>query len=123
MPAQVEGLRTLTRTLKRAGDDLADLKDANQAAARLVTTAAVSDAPKKTGKLAATGRPNRAAARAIVQFGGARAVYAPVIHWGWWKRGIPPKPFASLAAQRTESQWVPIYEAAVAQIVSQIQGA
>ena len=77
----------------------------------------------RTGALAGTGRANRAAGRAQVIFGGARARYAPVVHWGWPRRGIAAQPFASDAAQATEPQWVPIYETAVAAIVAQVQGA
>lgn len=123
MGAQVVGLRTLTSTLRKAGEDLADLKDANAAAAQLVAGAARSAAPTRTGRLAGSGRGNRAAGRAQVLFGGAKARYAPVVHWGWPARGIPAQPFASQAAQRTEPQWIPIYEAAVAAIVARIQGA
>lgn len=123
MGAQVVGLRNLTTTLRRAGEDLADLKDANAAAATLVAGAARAAAPTRTGRLASTGRGNRAVGRAQVIFGGARAVYAPVVHWGWPRRRIPARPFASQAAQRTEPQWVPIYENAVAAIVARIQGA
>lgn len=121
--ARVVGLRELQRTLKQAGDDLADLKDANAAAAALVARTAVATAPRRTGRLAASGRGNRAAGRAVVQFGGARLPYAAAVHWGWPRRHIPANEFASQAAQRTEPQWVAIYEESVAAIVGRVRGA
>jgi hypothetical protein len=39
---EVDGLRQLIRSLRRAGDDLADLKDANQAAATIALRGAES---------------------------------------------------------------------------------
>jgi hypothetical protein len=122
MTVQVQGLRRLSSTLKKAGDDLADLKDANAAAALLVASAAASRAPRRTGTLAASGRGNRAAGKAVVLFGGARAVYAPVVHYGWPRRGIRPQPFATDAARATEPQWLPIYEAAIVAVVAGIEG-
>jgi hypothetical protein len=53
---EVDGLRQLIRSLRRAGDDLADLKDANQAAATIALRGAESLVPYGTGKLAASGR-------------------------------------------------------------------
>lgn len=121
--ATVVGLRELVKTLKQAGDDLADLKDANAATATLIANAAAATAPRRTGKLAGTGRGNRAAGKAVIQFGRATVPYANVIHWGWLRRHIKPHPFASDAAQRTESQWVPIYFEAVQRIVDKVHGA
>lgn len=120
---RIVGLRELGRTLKKAGDDLADLKDAHAAVASMVAAAAAAGAPKRTGRLASSGRGNRAAARAVVQFGGARLPYAPVIHWGWSRHHIVAQPFASKAAQATEPRWVPVYEASVAAIVAAVHGA
>ena len=123
MTAQIAGLKTLVRTLRAAGDDLGDLKDANAKAAQLVATAAAAAAPRRTGRLASTGRGNRAAGKAEIIFGGARARYAPVIHWGWPKRRIPADEFASHAAQRTEPQWIEFYAADIQNIVDSITGA
>jgi hypothetical protein len=120
--AEIAGLKTLVKTLRAAGDDLSDLKDANAKAAALVASAATAAAPRRTGRLAGTGRGNRAAGKAEIIFGGARARYAPVVHWGWPKRRIAPDEFASRAAQRTEPQWVEFYAADIQKIIDNIQG-
>jgi hypothetical protein len=117
---KVTGLRQLRAAMKKAGDDLADFKDANAAVATLIASAASSAAPRRTGRLAASGRGNRAAGRAVVQFGGARLRYAGPIHWGWPARHIIARPFASDAAVSTQPRWLPIYEDTVAKIIDKI---
>ena len=120
---QVDGARELRRTLKRADDDLGDLKDANQRAGQLVANAASQRAPRRTGALAGVIRASRAAASATVKAGGARVPYAGVIHWGWPARNIQAQPFLSDAATSTEAQWLPIYESDIDRIVHRIEGA
>lgn len=118
----ITGLPRLRSALRQAGGDLADLKDANAAAAALVAGAASARAPRRTGRLAASVRGNRAVGRATVLAGGAAVPYAGPIHWGWPARGIEANPFASEAARATESVWVPIYEAAITRVVDTVGG-
>ena len=120
---QVDGARELRRTLKRAGDDLGDLKDANQRAGQFVANAASQRAPHLTGALAGALRASRAAASATVKAGGARVPYAGPIHWGWPAHNIQAQPFLSDAATDTEPQWLPMYEADIEKIVDKIEGA
>ena len=58
---EVEGLDNLVRTLKKAGADLDELKDASKKAGDTVTSAAVARAPRRTGRLAGSVRPSRLA--------------------------------------------------------------
>ena len=121
----VEGARQLRATLRKSGDDLGDLKAANQQAASIVAPAATSRAPKRSGSLEKTIRPGATKTAAIVRAGNNRKAgvpYANPIHWGWFKRGIKPHPFLSLAAQATEQQWQTAYEAALAKVLEQIKG-
>lgn len=119
---RVDGLGKLRRELRRMGDDLADLKAANAAAAATVAAAAASRAPRRSGRLAASVRGNRAAGRATVAAGGAAVPYAGPIHYGWPARGIPGRPFVTDAAQATEPTWLPAYEAAIAGVVDTVGG-
>lgn len=113
----------LRKTLRQAGLSLADLKTANAKAAAIVADAGRASAPRKTGRLAASVRGNRAVGRAVVSAGNARVPYALPVHWGWPKHGIAAQPWLSEAAVSTESQWLPAYEEDIRQIVSQVQGA
>lgn len=119
---KVENLSALRRELRKAGDDLGDLKDANASVAQLVATAAASRAPRRTGTLAGTVRGNRAAGKATVNAGGARVPYAGPVHYGWPAHHIEPHPFVIDAAQATEAEWVPIYEQAIDQVVDRVGG-
>ena len=119
---RIDGLTGLRRKLREAGDDLADLKDANASVAQLVAAAAASRAPRSSGALAGSVRGNRAAGKATVNAGGARVPYAGPIHYGWPAHGIEPHPFVIDAAQGTEAQWLPIYQEAIDQAVDRVGG-
>lgn len=120
---RIEGLARLRRTLREAGDDLADLKRAHLAAASVVAAQAAATAPRVTGRLAATLKPRGLAGRASVAAGTRlRVPYAPPIHWGWERRGIAANPFVSKAAQDTESVWLPIYMGALDDVVDKVKG-
>lgn len=107
---EIDGLRRLQRELRAAGSDMADIKDANAKAADIVATAAGSRAPHgPTGRLAASGRGNRAAGRATVTFGGATVPYAGRTHYGWPAVGQAAQPFVLEAAEATSEQWLGAY--------------
>lgn len=120
---RVEGLATLTRTMRKAGEDLADLKDANAAAAAVVVGAAAAMAPRRSGRLAASIRGSRAAGRARVLAGRASVPYAAPIHWGWPARRIGAQPFLTDAAVATEGQWLPQYLKDVQAALDKVRGA
>lgn len=120
---EVPGLSRLRRDLRAAGDDLADLKDASAQASQLVATEAGRRAPRRTGRLAGSGRGSRAAGRATVTFGGTRVPYAGVIHYGWAARGIAAQPFVIDAATDTQPQWLAFYAAGVEQALDRLDGA
>lgn len=119
---KVEGARNLRRTLKRAGNNLDDLKDAHAAVGAIVVAAGRTGAPRRSGALAGSVRASRAAASATVRAGGARTPYAGVIHWGWPGRGITAQPWLSTAATATEPAWTAAYQQAVDQVLSTIKG-
>lgn len=119
----VEGLPQLRRSLRQLVGDANDLKAANAAAAALVAAAAAARAPRRSGKLAASVRGNKAVGRATVLAGGARLPYAGPIHYGWPARGIEGRPFVTDAAQATEPLWLPAYERALQDAVDKVRGA
>lgn len=121
---RVEGARELRRTLRKAGHDLNDLKDAHQAAGSIVLNDARPRTPRGfTGRLQASQRQARAATFAEVRAGNARVPYAGPVHWGWPARNIAAQPWLADSAKRTEPQWTAAYEAAVNRVLDTIQGA
>lgn len=120
---RVEGGRELRASLKAAGRDLNDLKEAHKQAADLVTNASKPGTPRgKTGKLAGSLRGAGTATQAIIRAGGARVRYAGVQHFGWAARHISPRPWITETAQRTEPAWTHLYENAVEDVLATIRG-
>jgi hypothetical protein len=119
---RIEGLDELVRTLKRAGRDIDDLKDAHIRAGQMVAAEAASLAPRLSGALSGSIRSAKQARRARVQAGGARVPYAGAIHWGWPARGISENPFLTDAAQSTESRWTAGYLKDVEAALNKVRG-
>lgn len=122
---RVIGGAQLRRTLRRAGQDLTDLKAANAKAAAFVAALAKASpsAPRRTGRLVGSVRGNRAAGRARIMAGGAAVPYAGPIHWGWPSRNIEAQPFIAAAAEESQPQWLGIYQSEVDDIVDRVKGA
>ena len=106
---QIEGLSRLASTMKRAGQDVEELKDAHARAGETVAAAAAAAAPRRSGNLAGSIRAARQARRARVQAGSSRVPYAAPIQWGWPARTIAANPFLSDAARSTEGAWLKAY--------------
>lgn len=127
MPAnagiKVEGARELRASLRRAGEDLSDLKAAHAAASGVVVAASRIRAPHRSGRLAGSVRGSGTATKALIRAGGVSVPYANPIHWGWKARGIAAQPFITDAAQNTEPVWTVLYERQVELIVNRIRGA
>ncbi len=137
---KVEGLDELRRDLRKMKDKLAKkelqltLKNELREAAQVVTDAAVSRTPKRSGKLASTIRPKAALRGVSVLAGGVRGVkYAGPIAWGWptrpnkargW-RGGPIKGYNFLfgAVQARKGEIMGIMRRAVDDIAAQVKGA
>lgn len=119
----VNGLGRLRRDLRRVGDDLGDLKDANKRAGTIVAAEAGRRAPRgKTGRLSGSGRASRAVGRVSVLFGGASVPYAGPVHWGWPAHGIEANPFVPDAAQATEPAWLPAYQTDLEHLAARLDG-
>lgn len=116
----VPGLRQLVTTMRRAGVDMADLKEANRAAGEIVSVGGRQAAPRRTGALAASIRPSKTARKAVVRAGGYGIRYARFQEFGSRKNRATHYLYGS--AWRTQPQWVPEYERELSRIVARIQG-
>lgn len=117
---QIRGLSKFRSTLKRAGADMADLKEANIQVGNTVATRAKSMGPQRTGRLVGSVVPAKTVARARVR---SSLIYAPVIHYGWPKRHIKAQPFVLEAAAETQGEWMADYERSLQKISNTVQGA
>lgn len=131
---QVEGAKQLRTTLRRAGDDLGDLKAAHKDAAEIAARASADLAPVKSGRLQRTIRAAGTKTAGIIRAGTKAVPYGPAVHWGrrWWPNKsagpfrhyapIRPNPFMSDGAKNSEGRWVPVYENAIDEILYRIEG-
>lgn len=119
---EVEGGRELRATLRQAGDDLQDLKNAHNSAAQIAAQAASALAPKKTGRLADTVRGSGTQSSALIRAGYKSVPYAGPIHYGWPARNISANLFMLKAARSTEPRWLPIYQAAIESVLAKVKG-
>ena len=117
---QVDGLKELRRTLRKAGQGMEDLKAANAEAAATVEASTVP--PRRSGALAGTLRSSGTITAGIVRLGKKSVPYALPIHWGWPARNIAPNPFLVETAQATEPKWLPVYEAHIDKILKSVKG-
>jgi HK97 gp10 family phage protein len=118
----VIGAKELRKTMKKAGEDLADLKAVHAKVGELVADVARQLAPKRSGQLAGTIRAAKLAGGVSVKVGTAGTPYANPIHWGWPKRNIEAQPFLSDAATQSEPRWVALYEDELNKIIERVEG-
>jgi hypothetical protein len=91
---RVEGLNKLTRDLKRLEGDVADsVKRLNGELAADVADTARQKVPVRSGRLRGSIRSSGQAKTGVVRAGNLGLPYAPVIHFGWAKHNIRPRPF------------------------------
>jgi hypothetical protein len=107
---KVEGLAQLVRDLKAIGVEVEDLKESFSKIASEAADIAASHAPKKSGRLAASVRGNRAQSKAVVTAGRASVPYAGAINYGWPRRGIAASGFMQKADERMRPKAIQLLE-------------
>jgi HK97 gp10 family phage protein len=117
---EVQGLNRLVSTMRKAGIDLADMKEANRAAGEIVATEGKREAPRQTGRLAASIRPAKQARRAVVRAGGGGIRYARFQEYGTKKNAARHYLYGSAA--KTQPQWMAAFERDLEKIIASIQG-
>lgn len=119
---RVDGARRLRASLKAAGIGMQDLKAAHRQVAEMVATRSAPNAPRRTGRLAATVRPSGTQSAAIVRAGRSSVPYAGPIHWGHESRGIKAQPWLAEAAERSQTTWENTYLAAIEAVIATVEG-
>lgn len=123
---RVEGLNKFVRTMRQAGADMNDLKQANKQVADFVLPYALALTPIDQidgGDLLHTGRASGTAREAIIRFGNKAVPYAGVVHYGYPSGGAKQQaaqPWLAEAASATESQWIEIYWEAVQRTIDSV---
>lgn len=110
MPLQggvrVTGLAEVVRELRSVGADLDDLKDVFAGIAEKGARLASTFAPKRSGRLAASVRGNRAKNKAVVTAGRGSVPYAGPINYGWPRRNIRASGFMQQADEQLRDEAV-----------------
>lgn len=119
---EIEGLARLTRTLRQAGLDLDDIKEAHRHAAQAVLTVAHPRTPRLYGELRATLRVSSNANAGTVKAGSRKVVYSGVTHWGTPHKRQRAQPWISVSAQQSEPMWIKWYEREMHDAIRQVKG-
>lgn len=124
---QVDGADTIARTMRAAAGAIADLSATNAKVATSIGNAAAARAPRRTGRLAASGRPTSTGTEAVLSFG---VVHASPINFGVGPRrglrgphNITATRFATEAAEQTQPAWLGTYQDRVQSVLDQVRGA
>ena len=124
---EVVGDRALRAALKKAGDDLSDMKASNLAGAQIVADRAGELVPVVSGRLKNTIRAGGGAASANVRAGLASIRYAGPLHFG---HGPPraqggymvPNPFLYDAVDDRREEVLEMYQDRVKRALSKLDG-
>jgi hypothetical protein len=114
---QVEGLDQVLRDLRAIGAEASDLKDAFAKIAAEGARVAEQYTPRRSGRLAAAVRGNRAVSKAVVRAGTRAVPYAGAINYGWPRRGIAAAQFMQKADETMRPRAVDLLEAEIDQII------
>ena len=114
------GADKLSRELDVAADRTRDMSGAHQRVAQQEANASRSQAPRRTGRLAASVAGNATKTEALVQSG---LPYANPIHWGWRAHNIEPNQFIVRTVQRDQTRIVDLYAHELSAILADCKGA
>lgn len=99
-------------------DQLRDLSALHRQIAAEVLGAIVSETPQDSGDLRGSLKANGTRTKANVK---TWAIYAPVIHYGWPRRGIAPNPYGDRGRAASRGNIERSYQAGIAKITDSVQ--
>jgi hypothetical protein len=117
--ARILGVETFELTMSAAQTQMGDLPGFRDAG-EVISTAGSSEAPRLTGRLAASltvTKEQRGSATIT-----SPLVYAVPIHWGRPAHNIAANPFVMRAADLTESRWVSELERSAQRVLDKVRG-
>jgi len=118
---RITGATELRRALGRMDDGVKDFTKVGGAAADLVAEEARALSPRgETRGLRRSVRSRASKTRSSVAAGGARIVYAGVIHFGWPRHNIEPQPFLYDALDKRFDEVTKLYELRIAALVQKL---
>lgn len=115
---EVQGAQAMQASLHAAGAKVQDMTAINRDVA--ATVAAAVRAPRKTGRLAGSVRPQATATEAAIV---VDQPYAGVIENGWPKHNISATNFVKTAFANTETTTTAMYEKAMQDVLDDVKGA
>lgn len=115
---KVEGLRELRKALTQIDPELRkELKTINRKSVDPVYRRALTEVPKRTGRLASTIRILGSQRAGQVAAGRKSVPYAGPIHWGWPKHNIAPNPFLERALDQSRNSVKAIWQTELQRVV------
>lgn len=112
---KTKGLKEVVRALNKIAEDAQDMPRLMHDIGMIAVNAARP--PVKTGRLEASMRAGRGKTKAVVRAGRAKVPYAPMIHYGWPKRGIKARPYLTEAIRAQEPAIIARLEQGIHEIV------
>jgi HK97 gp10 family phage protein len=116
---EVHGLAKLTRALKKAGVDVADMKAANARVGSVVVQAATPITPRASGDLAGSIKPANRTSGVVVRAGGGRIKYAKYVEYG--TKRMRPRSYLVKAAHDSQPRWLDVYSDELVKITSTVE--
>lgn len=120
LTVRVKGAQRLSATLRRAGVDVADMKNANERVGRIVADAAGRLAPRRSGRLKGSIKPARQRAKVVIRTGPYR--YAWVQEYGSPSRGISARHYMTRGLAASQGAAVDQYFREVNTLMQKVHG-
>jgi HK97 gp10 family phage protein len=114
---KIKGLSQLTRSLRKAGVQINDMKAANAKTGSVVVQAARPITPHATGALAGSIRPAQRQSGVIVRAGGGAVRYARYVEYGTRKMGA--RSYLIRAANDSQPRWLDVYAVELQRLMDQ----
>lgn len=120
MPTELVGGTRLASSLHSAADDVGDMSRAGSRTGTLIANRGRVEAPRKTGRLAASvGTRTKANATEIT----SGLPYANRTHWGYARYGQRAQPFILHPAEQLSDVWAGFYTDEADRILHTVRGA
>jgi hypothetical protein len=118
--AQFKGADRFAASLARARQRIDEMREGYAEASRIIAAGSSSTAPRRTGTLAASMRPQIGGNPKSTAVITSPLVYAGPVHWG--SAHNTADPYVYRAAEQTQDQWGRALETDAQRICNEVQG-